>query len=238
MNLCALAAMPEGEYESFKEKIHMSPLKIEVFNLLLPPSGEIKIVGGGVDIEQQNDYLKYSFKRAHEMGAELMVFGSARARAVPEGCEPGEARKQLVEFMRRMMGYADLYNIVMVVEPVCGKESSGNPIKTIPQAIELAKEVDRPNLFALCDFYHMYMEGEPMEDIVKAGEWIRHAHISAVDAGRSYPAPDDGFDYSPFFDALKAIGYTGRLSLESFGRDVDAGTKASLPLLEMYRNLI
>ncbi len=235
MNLCALAAMSPLDYEDFRAKIAASPLKIEVFNLLLPLKGEVKIIGDETDPELQRSYMSGSFKRAHEMGADMMVFGSARARAVPEGYPPERARQQLVEFMKRMMEYADLYNITMVIEPICGKECAANPIRTIPQAIELAKEVGHPNLFALCDFYHMYFENEPAEDIIKAGSWIKHAHISAVDEGRSYPALNDGFEYGPFFEALKKIGYNDRMSLESFGSDVDKGSAASMELLRSYR---
>jgi len=235
MNLCALANLSDNDFLTFQKRIERSPIKIEVFNLLLPLDGSIKIVGDEVDIRRQKEYLESSFKRAHLMGAELMVFGSGRARAVPEGYSPEKAYAQIVDFMKLMMGYADQYGIVMVIEPVCGKEVQANRIRKISDAIKLAEAVGHPNVFALCDLFHMVHENEPMTNIVEAGSWIRHAHISSVEADRKYPVLEDGYDYKPFFNALKAIGYQGRLSLECFDPNIDEGLVNSRKLLDAYK---
>lgn len=234
MNLCRLMELPEEEFKRFAKRIDDAPIKIEAFNLLLPLDGSIPIVGAGVSEAQQREYLARAFSRAVRMGARMMVFGSARARAVPPGFPPEVARTQLVGFLRRLMEYAERDGITVVIEPVCSKEAAGNPIKTVPDAVQLAREVAHPMLFALCDYYHMYNEGEPMDNIVRAGGWIRHAHISCADEARSYPTLGDGFDYASFFAALAAIGYDDRLSLECFDMNIDAGIAASLPLFEKY----
>lgn len=234
MNLCRLMELPEPEFERFARRIDDAPIKVEVFNLLLPLDGSIPIVGGGVSETQQREYLARAFSRAVRMGARLMVFGSARARAVPPGYPPEKARAQLVAFLRRLMEYAERDGITVVIEPVCSKEAAGDTIKTVPDAVRLAQEAAHPMLFALCDYYHMYNEGEPMANIVRAGGWIRHAHISCADEARSYPKLGDGFDYGSFFAALRKIGYDDRLSLECFDMNIDAGIAASMPLFEKY----
>lgn len=234
MNLCRLMEMSEADFDRFARRIDASPIKIEVFNLLLPLDGSIPIVGEQASEAQQRAYFERAFARAVRMGAKLMVFGSARARAVPEGYPPQKARQQLVEFLRRLMEYAQRAHITMVIEPVCSKEVANDTIKTVPDAVQLAKETAHPDLFALCDYYHMYNEHEPMSNIVQAGGWIRHAHISCADEARSYPALGDGFDYGPFFAALQAIGYDDRLSLECFDMNIDAGISRSMPLFEKY----
>lgn len=234
MNLCRLMELSEREFQQFAERIDRSPLKIEVFNLLLPLDGSVPIVGERADEGQQRAYFSRAFPRAARMGADMMVFGSARARAVPPGYPPEQARAELVAFLRRMMEYAEQYRITVVVEPVCSKEVANDTIKTVPDAVRLAQEVAHPMLFALCDYYHMYYENEPMSDIVAAGGWIRHAHISCADEARSYPALDDGFDYGGFFSALRAIGYDDRLSLECFDMNIDAGIRRSMPLFRRF----
>lgn len=233
MNLCRLVTMEEDEFLRFAERIDASPIKIEVFNLLLPFDGSIPIIGPEASEEKQCVYFEKAFARAARLGAQLMVFGSARARAVPQGYPADQAHRELIGFLRRLMGYADRYGITMVIEPVCGKEAE-NPVKVIPDAVRLCEEVDHPALFALCDLYHMYYENEPMENIVKAGSWIRHAHISGIDEGRRYPTLDDGYDYGPFFDALKRAGYDDRLTMECFDMNIDAGIRDSMPLLKKY----
>lgn len=234
MNLCRLMELSEQEFERFAERIDASPIKIEVFNLLLPLDGSIPIVGEKANEVQQRDYFSRAFPRAVRMGADLMVFGSARARAVPPGYPPEKARAELVAFLQRMMEYAEQYHITVVVEPVCSKEVANDTIKTVPDAVQLARETAHPMLFALCDYYHMYHENEPMSNIVAAGSWIRHAHISCADEARSYPALNDGFDYSGFFAALREIGYDDRLSLECFDMNIDAGIRQSMPLFRHF----
>ena len=43
---------------------------------------------------------------------------------------------------------------------------------------------------------------------------MRHCHIASAKNSRLIPLPGDGEDYLPFFQALKAGSYQGRLSLE------------------------
>ena len=234
MNLCRLMEMPEEDFAAFAARIEDAPIKIEVFNLLLPLDGSIPIVGENVSEIQYRKYFSRAFPRAAKMGAKLMVFGSARARAVPEGYPQEKARAQLVTFLRCLMEYAEQYDITVVIEPVCSREVENDTIKTVPDAVKLAKEVAHPMLFALCDYYHMYYENEPMSDIVQAGSWIRHAHISCADEARSYPALDDGFEYAPFFGALRKIGYDGRLSLECFDMNIDKGITQSMPVFKKF----
>lgn len=234
MNLCRLMQLPEEEYEIFARRIEEAPIKIEIFNLLLPLDGSIPIVGDKANEAQQRTWFQEAFPKAVRLGCRLMVFGSARARAVPPGFPPERARKQLVDFLKLLMEFAQQYGITVVIEPVCSLEVETDTIKTVPDAVELAKEVGHPMLFALCDNYHMFYEREPMSNIVEAGKWIRHAHISGVDAGRSYPKLDDGHDYGPYLDALCQIGYDDTLSLECFDMNIAAGLPESMKLLKNY----
>lgn len=234
MNLCRMMELSDFEFKQFAERIDVSPIKVEVFNLLFPLDGSIPLIGPTADEAQQREYFSQAFTRASRMGADMMVFGSARARAIPDGYSSESAHRELVLFMRRLMEYAKEYNITVVIEPVCGKEVANNPIKVIPDAIQLAEDVSDPRLFVLCDLYHMYYENEPMTNILDAGKWIRHAHISAIDEARGYPSIGDGFDYRPFFSALKTIGYDDRITLECFDMNIDAGIAKSKPLFEKY----
>jgi len=234
MNLCALALLSKDEFINFQKRIESSAIKIEVFNLLLPLDNSIKIVGDEADIERQKSYISDSFKRASLMGAELMVFGSGRARAIPAGYPFQKAYKQIVDFVKLMMEYADRYKIGMVIEPVCSKEVPDNFIKKVPDAVKLAKAVDHPNVFVLCDLFHMYHENEPFSNITEAVNWIRHVHISGIDEGRKYPALEDSYDYKPYFDALKMIGYQERISLECFDANIEEGLIKSRKLLEAF----
>ena len=114
MNLCRLVTMEEDEFLRFAERIDASPIKIEVFNLLLPFDGSIPIIGPEASEEKQCVYFEKAFARAARLGAQLMVFGSARARAVPQGYPADQAHRELIGFLRRLMGYADRYGITIL----------------------------------------------------------------------------------------------------------------------------
>jgi sugar phosphate isomerase/epimerase len=49
--------------------------------------------------------------------------------------------------------------------------------------------------------------------------------------GRVFPLAWDEFDYAPFFATLRAIGYSGRLSVEASSPDVPAQAPTSIALL-------
>ena len=64
------------------------------------------------------------------------------------------------------------------------------------------------------DEYHMIEMNESEQSIIDAGfNLMRHCH-TADPVARKYPHPDGTWDYKPFFDALKSIGYEGRVSIE------------------------
>lgn len=74
MNLCRLMEMPEEDFAAFAARIEDAPIKIEVFNLLLPLDGSIPIVGENVSEIQYRKYFSRAFPRAAKMGAKLKSY--------------------------------------------------------------------------------------------------------------------------------------------------------------------
>ena len=98
----------------------------------------------------------------------------------------------------------------VVIEPLRPNES--NIINYVWQGLQIVEEVNSPRIQQLADLFHMIMGREPVESIVKAGCRLKHVHIAEKET-RQYPGKDD-FDFSPYFDALKKIGYSGGISCE------------------------
>ena len=102
-------------------------------------------------------------------------------------------------------------------------------INSVAEGACLAAAVNHPSVKVLADYYHMAVEGEPISDIVRLGG-ITHAHI-ATKEGRRYPTVmEEGF--RQFFQALKATGYDGLVSVEGKTDDMAVDGPASLALLE------
>ena len=79
---------------------------------------------------------------------------------------------------------------------------------------QVVREFLRPGVRLLVDLYHFDLEGESLSALVGYRGRLGHCHIASAQNSRLVPQPWDGQDYLPFFRALAAMGYEGRLSLE------------------------
>jgi sugar phosphate isomerase/epimerase len=84
---------------------------------------------------------------------------------------------------------------------------------------KIVEEVNHPNFRLLADFWHMMMENEGPESIEMYGHLIHHTHIAEKE-GRTAPGTH-GEDFTPYFQALKNVGYKGMISIESNWDDMD-----------------
>ena len=183
-------------------------LTAEAFNCFLP--GELKIVGSEVDLPAIADYAAGVLERAHRLGGSIMVFGSGGARGVPQGFSCQRAREQVDQFLETVGAIAAKEDMVIVIEPLCAEAC--NMINTVRQATEIAQRLHLENVKVLADYFHMGVDGEPLDNLSVAGELLRHVHL-ADPVGRV--APGEGpTDITAFFSAIKAVGYDGRISLE------------------------
>ncbi|HOP56247.1 MAG TPA: sugar phosphate isomerase/epimerase family protein, partial [bacterium] len=138
-----------------------------------------------------------------------IVFGSGRSRSFPEGFSRDAAREQIIEFLKIVDKYAREFNIEIAIEPLNRKES--NIINTTLEALEFARAIDSPNIGVLIDSYHADLEGEPLSNIEKIKDKLYHVHVS--DRGRVAPGKNN-YDFKSLFNALKAAGYNGCISIE------------------------
>ena len=76
------------------------PVPCETFNLFLP--GHFRIVGTEserTDAETIGRYVFTALRRAREVGGQVIVFGSGRARRVPDGFDRQIAADQIRDFL-------------------------------------------------------------------------------------------------------------------------------------------
>ncbi len=87
-------------------------------------------------------------------------------------------------------------------------------INLASQALEMVKRIDEPNTFVHLDTYHMNIEEKGFyEPIVAMGEHLQYVHLSESDRG----IPGTGnVHWDDVFRGLQAIGYQGRMAMESF----------------------
>jgi D-psicose/D-tagatose/L-ribulose 3-epimerase len=211
MGLNGIAALSEEDFLVLKEKVVASSLKPYAFNVMLP--GSIRVTGYDVNEIEIREYLEKAYRRASELGGQIVVFGSGGSRRVPEGFSHDAAFEQLVSFLKVAASIAEMNNITVVIEPLRSAET--NIINCAKEGLRLAKIVNHPNIKLLVDFYHMYCENESADIILEAGsEYIKHIHIANPN-GRVWPLHSDEADYSTFFSNLRMISYDRGISIEA-----------------------
>lgn len=210
--------IPGEAEEKFLKKYQQfeaSGFEVYACNSFIP--GKLKSTGPDTKHDEIIAYVETAFRRAQMIGIKTIVFGSSGSRSIPKGFDRDKARGQFVELLKRMGPVAGKYGVVVSVEPLNRKET--NFINSLGEGAEIVREVGHPNVRLLADLYHMAVEDESAEEIVKAGDLLYHCHI-AEKVGRKAPGVNK-YDFTPYFRALKEVGYKGRISVECSWDDFD-----------------
>jgi sugar phosphate isomerase/epimerase len=205
-----IVKLSDGEFARLQEERRRLGLTTPVGNVFLPP--DLKIVGATVDRAAEMAYVHKAMHRCRQLGVEVLVFGSAKSRVVPEGFPRETAFDQLCDFSRRVSAVAADHDILVVLEPVGRPEC--NIIVDSREAARLVAAVARPNFQLMIDLYHWHNEREPPSSLLEVGPHIKHLHV-ANPLRRRFPQEGDGYDYRPFFRLLREGGYRGRVSIEA-----------------------
>ena len=220
--------VPQEDQAKFRvslEAVKACPVPVEAANCFLPAS--LKSTGPEVDQAALDAYVRTAMARANQVGIEIIVFGSGGSRRVPDGFDRAAATEQLAGHLKRWGAIAAECGVTIVVEPLRKEEC--NIITSVGEGADLVRRVGHVNVRLLADTYHMACDDDPSESIVEAGDLIAHVHC-AEKQDRAAPGTH-GEDLSPYWRALMAAGYTGRVSVECRWDDLPrqaAGVLAAL----------
>ncbi len=178
-------------------------------NGLVP--GELRLTGPDVDYDKIRQFAKKSFARLNQLGIKMIVFGSGKAKHVPEGFSFETAMEQLVKVVNIFSEEASVYGMKVCIEPL--RRGECNIINTAGDSIKLAKLSGCSNVGGHVDFYHIMQNGEKLSTLTPLAKDIFHTHIASP-IQRTMVTYDDGADYKAFFDFLRAGGYDATVSFE------------------------
>jgi sugar phosphate isomerase/epimerase len=225
--------MPTESDEAFapvRAQFKNAVLPVEAFNCFLP--GHLKTSGPDVDYTALEKYIDCALRRAGEINASIIVFGSGGARQVPDGFDMAAAWKQLDKTAAIAGTAGAKYGVTVVMEPL-GREC--NILKKVAEAVEMAERINLPNLKALADVHHMMHAGENYDIIRSAGGKLSHIHLSGMKLEGF--AGGDPYNYAEFFTALKSSGYTGRVSMEDHSGLIQKAPSKTEVLKKIVENL-
>lgn len=176
------------------------------------------------------DHLRWTIDRSAALGSEMLIGPLYQELAVFTGRGPSEQEKAWVaEVHRQAADHAAAAGMVIAVEPLNRFECYF--LNTMADAKAHVQRVDRPNFGAMYDTFHANIEEkDPIGCIAETADVIRHVHISENDRG----TPGKGhIDFGATFKALRAVGYDGWLTIESFGQslpEIQAAARIWRPL--------
>lgn len=224
--------VPLNDEATFNGKLagfRSSRLPVTACNSFIP--GKLKSTGPDAQHDEIIKYAETAFQRARITGVGIIVFGSSGSRNIPDGFPVNEGRDQFISLCKKIAPVAGKYGVTVVLEPLNKAES--NIINSVAEGAEIVKAVDNRNFRLLADIFHMMRENEGPGSIIKNGDLIRHIHI-AENNGRAAPGVSKE-DFTPYFRALKDIGYKGLISIECSWLDI--ALQAGPALAELKRQI-
>jgi len=130
---------------------------------------------------------------------------------------------RLVEALKPLSEYAAERGVVLAVEPLNRFETS--VLNTAEQTLEVVAAVNHPACGVLLDTFHMNIEEKNQADAIRlVGDRLFHFHACGCDRG--IPG-DDSIRWDEIVPALREIGYTGGVVIESFTPDNDTIARAA-----------
>ena len=207
-----LATLTDQAFADFRNRVLASRLRCKCFNSFIRT---LKVVGPDVNMDALASYVDSTLDRCRQLGAEIVVWGSASSRNVPDNYPREKAWDQIKDFLRHAGDIARSKNIVLAIEPLRRQES--NIINSGAEALRLVNEVHHPNVKMIIDYYHLREEKEDPEILRTARKEIVHLHFANPN-GRVWPKqPDEDPEYRRFFALIKQTGFRGGISIEGKG---------------------
>src|SRR6516225_4136386 len=219
----AIAALSAAEFERVRQQVLASRLRCRSFNSLIRT---MQVVGSEANLDAVSLYLNAALDRCRQLGARVVVWGSASSRNIPAGHSREQAWQEIKRFLQRAGDIAKSHELVIGIEPLRKQES--NIINAGAEALRLVDEVKHPNVKMIIDYYHLRMENEDPDILVRARQHVVHLHFANPNGRRWPKSVDDDPEYGRFFQLVKQIGYTGGLSIEARGTfEEDGATSLS-----------
>lgn len=207
----ALTNAPDEKIAALAEKSRELGMPCVSHNGMFP--GDIGLLSGREVYSKVDEYLDKTFEKAKPLGSPIVVLGSGKAREIPEGLSTDEAKERFEALLSDVIApSAKRHGVTIAIEELRREEC--NFINNCREAMEIIRDVNKPEIQLLIDYYHSMLGGDKLPELASYGSAIRHVHIASPKNARKFPNIDDIGDCRGFFAALKLAGYDGAISLE------------------------
>ena len=164
-------------------------------------------------LSKVRDYLYNLISSTSDLNLSTLVMGAGGARVLPSPDKYDNVIEQMADICRYAISpVLDEFGIILALE---GLRKDETPMMNrTDESVRIAKLANVPNIKVMADLYHVIGEGENLDDFKNYKGYIRHSHIGKP-SPRVMPSDGDGYDYKPFFEALRSANFNGRMSVEA-----------------------
>lgn len=169
--------------------------------------------------EQATSLIKLALDKVAEMDGDFLggVLHSAIGTFTGNPCTK-EERIIIQQVFSEVADYANKRNITIAPEPINRYESY--VFTAADEVLDMIESIGTNNIGLHLDTFHMNIEESDFYDpIIRAGNRLKHVHITESDRGMT---GEGNVHWDDFFKALAAINYQGPLVLENFSSEITA----------------
>lgn len=211
IDMVEVQELSAAEYDAFRARVEKAGFPIPTAIQVLPNTEPLFFVPGFRETSLEA-YVRSTCQKNAQLGLKTILFGNGKVRRMvdPDSLQREDA---FIRFLRMLCDIAGENGQQVLIEPLGPLYT--NYINNLPEAARVIDKANMPNLFAMADLRHMIGAGEPLEDIVRYRDIVRHVHMDDPLSypERKYPHLNNGYDYAPFFEQLR--DYQGMLTVEA-----------------------
>lgn len=191
------------------DRLASSPVSVPVLCGFIPDAEQhgLMVVGPDADPERLRAYVTRLFDLMRRAGIGVIGYGSGGSRWVPDGFPRQRTLAQVRDFLHLCADLGEPRGVEVALEPY--NRDDANLLNTVPEALEVVRDVDRTHARLMADFFHMQLNGESNDVLEEAGPFLIHGHIAEPGRGRPQSTPDE---HAAYLSALRRAGYEGRVT--------------------------
>ena len=182
--------------------------------------------GSAADQKAATTYVKALIDQAAIMGCPSVIRPIYSVVGKADAVEEKEQAREfalVVKNLKPLAKYAEKKGVTLCIEPLNRFETDF--LNTTDKGLKLIKAVGSKAVKLHLDTFHMNIEEKNQAAaIIKAGKHLAHFHACGSDRGTP---GGDHIAWPEIVQALKAIGYTGDVVIESFTTDVKVIARAA-----------
>jgi sugar phosphate isomerase/epimerase len=206
-----------------REQAEAAGIEIIGLHWLLARTEGLHLTSPDKDVRERTAaYLVELARCCHDLGGEILVFGSPAQRQIPKGRAKTDALEYAADTFRRAMPEIAANGVHLCLEPLTALETDF--INTCGEASDLLDRIGHPNFLLHLDVKAMASEEIPTPELIRR-HISRTGHFHANDSNKRGPG-FGAIDFVPIVKALKRGAYQGWISVEVFDYTPDPETIA------------